>query len=309
MANAIGLRCYQIVVHKKRDTTPLAFDDFELDLAPPEFVANFIKNHLNPVQNDERERSWYFEEHSAGHAIGDSVGYIRYGTFGFESDLVNTRTKERNYRRKIDDIEEIPLFYEFWFPKKSDHALAAFQSFAGRSCIGLVMERLEEAFEQANPGYVMRFRKLLPNDSGGALYSAAPVKQLKFIKRNAPSDITDRYFDDGIPSEVDFEVAFTARRRQSLGPFGDIARNLARDAKTGLVTHDGIEFGEAVATIRVGGRYRPVGVFGLNSDAGVIDITGDIVKGPDGHPTFESVQLQTKDILLDFHKSLVGKTR
>ena len=305
MANTIGLRCYQITAHRRRDTTPLAFNDDAFDLSPPDFLSNFVQINVTAVQNDERERSWYFDERSSPQA-GCSVGYVRYGTFGFESDFVSTKTKRKNYRRKVDDVEEIPLFYEIWWPDGEDYALASFQSFQGRSCITLVMEQMSEAFSRANPDYVLRFKKLLPNDSRGSLYSDAPVKKLKFIKRNAPSDITDRYFEDGIAERVDFEVAFTATRRKSLGPFGSVSRALNRDEQTGLVIHDGISFTEAVATIRIGNRYRPVGVFGLNTDAGVIDITEDIVRATDGHPTFESLQRQSDEILLAFHKALSG---
>jgi hypothetical protein len=303
MVSAIGFRCYKFTIHKKRNTTELSFDDDELEFAPAPFISNFIQNHVAPVQNEERERSWYFQEKSSSGA-GSSAGYVRYGTFGFESDFVNTRTKRKNYRRKVDDVEEIPLFYEFWCPDGADYGLTAFQSFQGRSCIGLVMENISETFEVANPGYSMRFRKLLPNDNSGALYSKAPVKQLRFIKRKASRDITDRYFESSIDAEVDFEVSFSARRRQNIGPLGSISKSLSRDERTGLVLHDGIQFNEAVALIRVGKKYRPVGIFGMSSEAGVIDVTDDIVKGVDGHPTFESLQKQAGAILTDFHGQL-----
>jgi len=308
MSSAIGLRCYQITVHRRGDTTALSFDDDELEFAPASFVGNFVNRHVTAVPSGERERSWYFEEReSAG--TGNSIGYVHYGTFGFESNLVSYKTKKRNYRRKVDDVEEIPLFYEFWCPSRTDYGLASFQSFQGRSCIGLVMERMELDFEQANPGYRLRFRKLLPSDSAGSLYSRAPVKELRLVRRHAPSDVTDRYFPGGAPTDIDFEVAFIARRRKSLGMLGDLTRQLRRDNRTGLVTHDGIEFGEAVAKVRVGRRYRPVGVFGLNSDAGVIDVTEDIERGLDGHPTFESLQEQSDEILADFHETLSGRSR
>lgn len=308
MANAIGLRCYQITAHRRGDTTPMTFSDEDFELTPATFISNFVARHVTAVPSDERERSWYFEEREAT-GVGSSVGYVHYGTFGFESNLVNYRTKRRNYRRKTDDVEEIPLFYEFWCPSHADYGLAAFQSFQGRSCIGLVMERMEQDFERANPGYRLKFKKLLPNDSEGSLYSTAPVKELRLIRRHAPSDVTDRYFPGRAPQDVDFEVVFVARRRRHLGPLGEISSSLRRDRVTGLVTHDGIEFGEAIAKIKVGKRLRPVGVFGLNTDAGVIDITEVIERGLDGHPTFESVQEQSDEILSDFHQVFSRNSR
>ncbi|RMB27735.1 hypothetical protein C8J47_3267 [Sphingomonas sp. PP-F2F-G114-C0414] len=307
MPSAIGIRGYLITVHRKGDPAAMvSFGDVGLNNGPREFITKFVTEKIAAVQDDERERSWYFEEREAD-GPGNSKGYVKYGTFGFESDFVNTKTKKRNYRRRTDDVEEIPLYYEFWSPETSDLAFAAFQSFQGRSCITMVMAYVKDAFEAANPGFYFRYRKLLPNDAGGSLYSGGPVKRLRLIKRNASGDVTDRYFNDEAPTNVDFEVRMTARRNKTLGDLASVAKSLTHGA-AGVVMHDGIEFTQAIADVKIGGKYRPVGIFGGNTDAGVIDITGDVVRGMDGHPTFESLKKQCDDILKDFYEVLANKS-
>lgn len=308
MVNAIGLRCYLITARKERDTETLSFeDDFEFDFSPAPFLKNFVQTNSESVRDTDRERSWYFEPKSFGPAEGSSRGYIHYGTFGFESNLVDSKTKKAEFRRKIDHVEEIPLFYEIWRPKGADYAFAAFQSFAGRSCVTLVGEKIEEAFRIANPGYVLKLKKLVPNDGSASVYAQAPVKQLRFIKRNASSDIADRYIGEA-SNPIDMELLLKARRKQSLGPFGTISRNLKR-SEAGVITYDGIDFGEAIASIRVGGKYRPVGIFGIGPDTGVIDITSDVKRGVDGHPIFTAIEEQTKQILADFNATVARKMR
>lgn len=308
MPSAIGIRGYLITVHRKGDPASMVpFGDTGLNIGPREFLTKFVSEKVAAVQDDERERSWYFEQREEN-GPGNSKGYVKYGTYGFESDFVNTKTKKRNYRRQTDDVEEIPLFYEFWSPDTSNFTFAAFQSFQGRSCITMVMAYAKEAFEAANPGFYFRYRKLLPNDAGGSLYSGGPVKRLRLIKRNASGDITDRYFNDEAPTSVDFEVRMTARRNKTLGDFASVAKSLTTGA-AGVVLHDGIEFNEAIADVKIGGKYRPVGIFGGNSDAGVIDITSDVVRGSDGHPTFESLKVQCDAILSDFYEVLSNKSQ
>jgi hypothetical protein len=306
MANAIGLRCYLITARKERHTETLPFEDSEFDLSPAPFLQNFVENNSEPVSDTERERSWYFEPRSFGPTQGSSKGYIHYGTFGFESNLVDSRTKRAEFRRKVDHVEEIPLFYEIWRPKGADYAFAAFQSFAGRSCVTLVGERIEEAFRTANPGYILMLKKLVPNDGSASLYAMAPVKQLRLIKRNASSDIADRYIGEA-SSPIDLELVLKAQRKQSLGPFGAISRNLKR-SDAGVITYDGLDFGEAIASIYIGGKYRPVGVFGVSRDTGIIDITADINRGDDGHPTFSSIEDQVKKILGDFNSIIASRS-
>lgn len=305
MAASIGIRAYQVTVNKKGDRPLMRFDAPELSVQVPDFISGFIKKNTATVQNTALERSWFFEPREDDQD-GSHKGYVQYGTYGFESNLVNNKTKTKNYRRQVDDVEEIPLFYEFWFPAVANFGLIAFQSFQGRSCISIVMSKMREAFETANPRYRLQYKKLLPNDVRGSLYYSAPVKKLRFIKRGAPSDITDRYLPNSVHGGIDFEVALSARRRRSLGDLGSMLESLKSSAG-GVVLHDGIEFNEAVAEIKVGNALRRVGVFGSNSDAGVIDLTDVITRGADGHPTFESMVKESDAILKDFHEILSGR--
>jgi len=77
-------------------------------------------------------------------------------------------------------------------------------------------------------------------------------------------------------------------------------------AKKNVIRYGGISFSEAVAEVQVGNKKRKVGVFGLNSDAGVIDVTDDIVRGDDGHPTFKSLVKETNAILEDMYETMRG---
>ena len=200
------------------------------------------------MRDSDRERSWYFEPKGKGTTEGSSKSYIHYGTLGFESNLVNSKTKKKQYRRQVDDVEEIPLFYEFWRPRDADYAFGVFQSFAGRSCVALVTEKIEEAIRIANEGYTLKSKKLVPTDGSGSVYAEAQVKQLRFIKRNASSDIADRYIGEA-DKPIDIELLLKARRKQSLGSFGSISRTLKNTGRAGVIEYDGVEFGEATANI------------------------------------------------------------
>ncbi len=305
MAGSIGIRVYMITLHERGDKTKLPFDTEGLASSPYSFITQFVSDHTTITQNADQERSWYFEEKEA-QVEGDSRGYVHYGTFGFESDLIDTKTKAKNYRRKATDIEEIPLFYEFWCPEDSDHGFVAFQSFQGRSCIALVMKKMQDKFEIRNPGYLLKFKKLVPSDKSGSAYGSAQVKRLRLIKKNAPKDVTDRYYNHGSTSAVDVELTISARRNGSIGMLSNIKGSLKKDG-AGIITQDGDIFGEAIADIRIGGKVRSVGIFGISGDAGVIELSDVIEKGTDGHPTFESMARETNEILKDFHVSLTGR--
>jgi len=167
------------------------------------------------------------------------------------------------------------------------------------------MDQAQEEFAALNPGYILKFKKLLPSE-GSSLYSKAPVRRLRLIKRNAPQDVTDRFLGRRVPDKVNFEISMSTNRNKILGSFGEVTGALRKN-DAGLVLHDGIEFSEVYADVKIGGKYRPVGVFGSDSNAGVIDVSDDIVRGTDGHPTFDSLAAQCDKILSDFFYVLTNK--
>lgn len=303
----IGIRIYQLTVRRLQFRKPLPFKTEGIKVALPDFVKWFVTANISTreatLEENQSDRRWHFKPRSDNMPYSNK-GVIRYGISGFESDLIDSKTNNHEFRRKITHIEVIPLFYEFWFPDNCNYALAVFQSFAARSCIELVSAKMRDDFKKQNPGFSLHFRKLLPTGAGG-VYDAASVKNLRLIKRNASSDVADRYLNANVGQAVDFQVVISARRKRFLGTLGDLTNSM-KAAKGGVVQHDGVIFEEATAEIDFGGRKRRVGIFGSNSEAGVIDLT-DIQRAPDGHPLFSSISKEATALLADF-QSVLGKT-
>lgn len=303
MAKAIGFRAYLLSVTEKRDGKPISFESGRLTAHFAELLSQFVDQNDQPTSHDEMERTWFFERDSKSKEL-DIFGFVHYGTYGFESNFKNNRTKELNYRRQTDDVEEIPLYFQYWVPAGKKYAFVIFQSFQGRSCVQLVLDAFRDWFEARHDGLTVRAKKLVPNDANGSIYNAAPVKRIRLIKKDTSSDLADAHYRGGQPDSVDVELTVSARRAKSLGTFKAVASALKSD---GVLTYEGMEFDHAVADIRVGGKLRPVGVFGDQSNAGVIDVTEDVVFGPDGHPTIESLRKNARDIIGDFYSILAKK--
>lgn len=303
MSRAIGLRLYQLKITRKGATDPLPFSGDHLDRPLNEFVEGFIASNSAARSDAELQRSWYFEPAKPEPFMVD--GFIHYGTFGFESNLKSVKSGDVNYRRKKDDVEEIPLFFEFWFPEKADFGIVTLQSFQGRSCVTLVMESLKAEFETKHEGLILRYSKLIPSDDDGSFFSSAPVKRLRLIKRNTASDSFSSYSASGEVKPVDIEVVVSAKRRHSLGAFGSMSRDL-KTGSEGVILYEGMQFQEAIADVVIGKKVRPVGIFGDHKNAGVIDVSEDVVYGDDGHPTRQSLKKVTKAIAQDFYRVLAG---
>jgi hypothetical protein len=302
MAFSIGLRVYQVTVHKENDRTPLLLTGDGSSTDANKFLADFVDANIDINDHEDLQRSWFFDKRSTA-AVNNIYGYLRYGTYGFESDLVDRKTKKSNYKRKVGDLEEIPLYFHFWMPAKQEFALAAFQSFQARSCVQVVINAATISFAKKHKGYRLSFRKLMPSDVKSSAMYSAPVKQLTLVKKQMPQNKEDRYLFDFQPDEVEFEISFKAKRRRTLGSLASLLDKSSGNAAEAL-RFDGINFDQAKAEVTVGNKRRTVGVLGYSNDAGVIELSESVQYGADGHPSFASIKYETEQILKDFHSTL-----
>jgi len=302
MSFSIGLRFYQVHIHKVQDRNPVGFQKDVMTSDPYVFMKEFVKNNQEIRDREDLQRSWFLDAKPVDGAR-DIKGYIKYGTYGFESNLIDRKSKKSNYKRKSSDLEEIPLYFQFWVPDAGPCGFAVFQSFQGRSCVTLVIGAITEQFKAKHKGYALSFKKIMPEDVKGSSLYSAPVKQVRLVKKSMPRDKADKYLKNIEAEEVDFEISLKAKRKRNLGNILSLRKGADQTSSSFLV-YDGIKFDEAIAEVSVGGRRRTVGIMGYNSDAGTVEISDSVSWGPDGHPTFQSVSREADTILQDFYKTM-----
>lgn len=301
MAGAIGIRVYRVSVHNRGSQVPI--NDPALKVGVSKFISRFVSDHSKIFQNDEFERAWFLEPKESD--LGCSSGLIRYGTYGFESNIIDGNTGTEKYHRKLTDIEQIPLFYEFWCPIVSSFGFAVFQSFEGRSCVAMLTKQMKSEFEQINKGYILAFKKVMPDDAKGSVLGSAPVVRLRLIRKGASGDVVERYFHENAPQSVNLELIVKARRNGKLGKLEALFSTFKPGAESVLM-YEGIQFERVSAEIRVGKRLRKIGVYGSEEDSGLIDLTDEIEKGVDGHPKFEAIREESKRLIDDFYNVMRG---
>ncbi|MEM1087381.1 MAG: hypothetical protein AAGH90_06600 [Pseudomonadota bacterium] len=301
MSSAIGIRVYKIYPYKKGRPSQGAVRLQDREIDSHSFLAKFIEARSTETNDKETARVWWFDKVVSETEVHH--GIIKYGAYGFESDLVDGKTRSRNYKRKENDIEIIPLYYQFWTPEKSEYSLIALQSFSGRSCVSKVLDAMRAEYSDMCEDLALDISKLMPTGQDSELFKKAPVKTLRLTKNSASNDIVDRYAPHYSAERVDLEVKITAKSRGNLGILKDFA--FPAENQKGLVELNGVKYDTVKADIKVGGKRRPVTVFGVDSDAGVIDITDDVETNA-GHPKFTSISAVTNDILDDYHLQLLG---
>lgn len=293
----IGLYVYQLVLSRTDNyqRIPLADDGIGSELY--QFLPQFVAGKRTTHQNNNIERSWRLEpQPDQGRA---RHGLVRYGTFGYSSTIVDPNDNNVLYDRAAGDVEEIPLYYQFWVPDRGNFGFAALQSFRDRSCVSQVLGELSREFNQRHDHLRLTVSKVMPvNDE---VYRNAPVKKLILSKKRVPKDRAE-ILRNLPPEELNVELSFAVRRNGRFGIFSDVAPQIRQARGGAAFVFDGIEFDEASAMVAIGNTYMKVGIVGPSNNAGVIDVTDDVALGEDQHPTPTSISAITTQVIGSFRE-------
>ncbi|MFV3128290.1 hypothetical protein [Niveispirillum sp. KHB5.9] len=300
MANAVTIRIYRIETFYQGQ--PHSINGRRVKLKGANFVKNFVELNSSINRSDDLERTWFLEEKESD-GLGSSCGLIHYGSFGFTSTIIDSETRDEKFHRAVDDIEQIPLFYELLIPKTEGAGFFVFQSFGGKSCISLIMAKFKRDFEEENEGFAIFYKKVMPTDGETNPFANLPVTKMTFVTKGVSGDIIEEY--TGVsPESVNVEINISSKRRQILGRLKDIMG--ASTKKEGALVFKDIEFSKLYAEVKYKNRKRRVGVIGSDEEVGFIDITDEVTRGPDGHPEFSSIREESRDLLSGIMQTLRG---
>lgn len=294
----IGLYVYRLSLRRTDNYQEVAFSRIGLGSAFTPFLQQFIASKQRPQQNQQAERSWILEPRPDN---GRSKhGLVQYGTFGIASNIRDPQTRVVKLARTTGDIEEIPLYYNFWTPLNGTYGFAVLQSYRDRSCVQQVLNPLVQEFNDLGNGLRLNAQKIMPTDDD--VYRNAPVQKLVLVKRRIGRDRAD-VLRDLPPDEYKLELNLTPKRRGGIGSFLNVAPIVRGAINGAAIVFEGIEFEEASALVKVGGAYKKVSIIGPSNNAGVIDISDEIALDDLGHPTFDSVAAAATQTITDFRQA------
>jgi hypothetical protein len=293
----IGLRIYKVQLYRDHNVCALGEGGGPEDL--PGFFRSFLQAYSSSAIDDSAaKKNVRFEpKPDDGHS---QHGLMWYGSYGYGTRVVDVPTGATTHQRTPNEADTIKLYYRIWMMPSYNFGLLAMQSFGGRSCAEMVLREMTSKHSSQWPDYRLTASKLMPNDI--KLYGSKLVKRVKLVKRKAPKSLVQEALrPEGGTDEIDIEFYLKARGN---GTFGRL-KNLS-DRLGGHLKVSGIDYEQAFAEVKVGDNYKKIGVLGASQLAGVIDISDEISRDAEQHPTFESVSGACKKHMVDFSK-LLGK--
>ncbi|MBO9407442.1 hypothetical protein J7399_08395 [Shimia sp. R9_1] len=213
-------------------------------------------------------------------------GNIQYGIYGIASNIARGAITDADeisegenelevVERDVDDLEEIPIYFQCYFPPNSKNGYIAFQTYQTRSCAGLVLGHLVGEFNRAYELQELKMTasKVMLSGEHDPVVRDAPVKELTLIRNKMKADPFDAYIADHV-EEIKLKMTIAAAGRgRSLGRYIGYF-NSYQSQKDDILIYDGIEFEKAVALVDLGrNKRRKVNLIGYDSSAGSVEIS------------------------------------
>ncbi|MEM5475316.1 hypothetical protein [Pacificibacter sp. AS14] len=257
-------------------------------------VELLINLHTSPtIEGSIIPRPWYFENKKTDGF--STYGLIKYGSSGFESTIVDGKTRDVMYDKKATDLDVIPIYYHFWVPDSGDQAFLAIQTIGLRSCVNKVQDALSKSVRMLSDRHVVDQNPISLADT--KTFGNAPVTTLSFVQREVSSDAaSNAIFENQV-----FDVGYTLKSqpKENLGTFSQVKQKLFGRTSDDQIEINNDSYSEATASVKIGGKIRRVVILGVSKNSGKIDITEHVDCDLTGHPKFDSIHEETKNVLKD----------
>ncbi|MFN3188822.1 MAG: hypothetical protein ACK42D_04775 [Candidatus Paceibacteria bacterium] len=229
-------------------------------------------------------------------------GIIRYGSFGYATDVEEVSSGVVAHKRTKEQADTVPLYHRFWWPERLGYGLWGFQSYSGKSCARAILNEFRSFYRERHPDYNIEATKVVPSEL--TQYANSRVKKISIVKKRAPArSVSKALRPESSDAEIDIEIEVRARGRSVFGTLKNVA-----DRFSGKPQLDGMQdvpdYTSAFATIDVGGASKKIGIFGISTTTGVIDVTDSVDFDASMMPTFKTISVVTKSELADFAKRL-----
>lgn len=301
----VSLACYTIRIKERRTANYFDVGDIEGDN-----LINILENFLNTVSN---EPIVYENDKKALHCEEFNIdrnyinGLITTGEYGYENELINVFDNTPSYTREIEDVELYPFYFLTEIVPGYNEAIILMQRFGQLGFRTLFAKGLKEYFENNYPNCTVELKPLVPRQLLNEYIDNGTIKKFRFIRHTLPRDIADRLEDDGVRDEDGYaEYTIGVKRnvngipmRERLQDFFNSDRGIRE-----FIELENFEYDTVKVELKLRSKTRTINLGEPDSLRSYIDITETIEMGYNGHPIFESIDNEAKEILADLTEGL-----
>ena len=235
-------------------------------------------------------------------------GRIRAGEGGISSDIVDSETGKRKLKRKIEDVEILPFYFEIDIPEKKGIPLLAIQRLGVYGVASQITSGLRKNLATQYPELTIEINPVFV----GSLYldkyvSNGEIKEIEVIKHEIPKDTATGI--KGVRQK--YTITLTPEKRgESLGFLNKYFSKDTYDSKNVIKNvisafELNIEAEELKVQIELNGKKRTIDVGNIERFATHYDISDDVVRDENEHPQLSSIDGITQEIIANDIRKII----
>ncbi len=305
----ISLASYTIRVMNKIDGKSAQLDSFAHGLDLFDLLCQYLDKLKNDHSNDifSKKVMRVSSLNRNGRILN---GIIQTGDYGYESELIDTNDGALSYKKKTNEAEMISFYFLFYIPKGRDEGVVLLQRFKNYGIRKIFMAYMKRDFPDLKHHYLV-INPAIPKQVLDQYLSKGRLTKIKFVQFGLPADIADVVLSDGHQEQEGYiEFSISARRNGSFPPpvlerLREVLSGKRKMKSIIELRKQDFEYDNVkVEIVDSRNNRRIVDLSKLDDFKSYYDITNDVYTGSDGHPSFESIEKISMEILEDMRKRL-----
>ena len=305
-----SVAAYILNIHRKRDVEMLQLSRFFNGRDFFDAVLDYIDANRGSVNKCESvERALQFEDPVVDRTSRTIRGVLKTGQYGFESDIHDVESGDREFERKKNHAELMPFYYLVYVPQKLCDGFVLLQRFRGYGPKTVFSATLKEWFQNEYDELVLFLTQCVPEEVAKEMLRKGRVMGAKLVFKNLHEDRWDflKYFGPKT-SYGQIEIRIRARKngelpvRDEVLTGFDMSKEMLRQV-IGIADVDQIQ----LEMERQGIAPKKVSVMNGIDFRAVYDISGKVKLADDGRPVMDDVEAAIGELLDGLRKAHMGK--
>lgn len=306
MAHEIKLELYNFQIRERRTENRLNLDNFFGEEDFFAFFQVYIKSFDAQIEvNELKKKSFQFVSNKTTIASNKRMisGIIESGDYGFESRIVDRKSKRQKYKKEVDDLDIKPFYFLIHAPKGSETGMLVLQRLGGYGINNLFTSHFEQHFKEKNEGLIMDFYPFVSKALANEFIDDGAIKEFILRRYDLPADIADKLgLTNHTESILSVELKITAKQNASL-PFNKKVQKFIKNPNAAFfdmkelpkIGFDGQH--ESSIKVKLGNNTRTIDLSDTLQIRPYYDINAQVDREASGHPVFDSIDKIAKELV------------
>ena len=236
-------------------------------------------------------------------------GIIKTGEYGFESELINVPEKSLSHKRIVSEAEILPFYFLMSLPKGRDEGIVILERFGQKGVRSIFLNSFNKYFTRMFPQFRVEMNPLVTKKLIDYYLNRGGLKKIRFIRFGMGKNIEDAY-DRSDHEEQEGYMELIAHAERGFGKYlplkGRLKEYLKGDRELQRLIElkeYNFEYDNIKLELEVNKRTRTIDLSDLYKIRAYYDIT-DGVRMENGHPVFESIDKNARDLLKDLSDAM-----